>query len=289
MFFLEMKLKGIILSILATVLLSSCGEFNRVLKSPYPETKFTYAKKYFEEKKYGRAISLLEDIVPSMKGTDKAEESLFLLAQSYFYNKDYTTATEYYKTYYNTYPKGEYVEIAHFNSAYGMYLDSPDYRLDQTQTLKAITEFQNFLDIFPKSDKADQAQKYMFECQDKLAEKELGAVKLYYNLGNYMGNNYEACVITSRNAIKNYPYSKFIEELQAYIVKAKYELAVNSVEFLQPVRYRDVVDEYYNYNNMFPKGKFKKELEKCFDNSEYELKKLPGTINSDNNNTQTNN
>ena len=270
-----MKFKPFFIFVVAALILTSCGEYNRILKSSDTELKFTYAKKYFEQKKYGRASSILEDIVPSLKGTAKAEEALYLLAQSFFYNKDYTTATQYYMTYYTSYPKGEYIEIAHFNAAYGMYLESPDYRLDQTPTISAINEFQNFTELFPRSEKAEQAQKRMFELQDKLAEKDLGAVRLYYNLGNYGGNNYESCVITARNAIKSYPYSKFLEEFQTYIVRSKYELAINSIEYRQPVRYRDVVDEYYNYKNMFPEGKHLKELDKYFNSAEETLKNMP--------------
>ncbi|MBP1616509.1 MAG: outer membrane protein assembly factor BamD [Bacteroidetes bacterium] len=273
-----MKLRLFFIFAVSALFFTSCGEYNRILKSSDTELKYTYAKKYFEQKKYGRASSILEDIVPSLKGTSKAEEALYLLAQSFFYNKDYTTATQYYKTYYTTYPKGEYIEIAHFNAAYGMYLDSPDYRLDQTPTISAINEFQNFIELFPRSDKLEQAQKHMFELQDKLAEKDLGAVRLYYNLGNYMGNNFESCVITARNAIKSYPYSKFLEEFQTYIVRSKYELAINSIEYRQPVRYRDVIDEYYNYKNMFPDGKHLKELEKYFNSAEETLKNLPEYI-----------
>ncbi len=274
-----MKFRFFLVFATAALLFSSCGEYNKILKSSDNELKYSYAKKYFEQKKYGKAATLLEDVVPNFKGTTKAEESLYLLAQSFYYNKDYVTATQYYKTYYTNYPKGEYVEIAHFNAAYGMYLDSPDFRLDQAPTISAISEFQNFVDMYPRSEKVDQAQKYMFELQDKLAQKELGAVRLYYNLGDYGGNNFESCVITARNAIKQYPYTKFLEDFQTYIVRSKYELAMNSIEYRKPVRYRDVIDEYYNYKNMFPEGKHMKELEKYFNESQEALKSLPETEN----------
>lgn len=273
-----MKYTSFCLLAFTILLFSSCGEYNRILKSSDTELKYTYAKKYFEEKKYSRASSLLEDMISSLKGTPHAEEALYLMAQSFFYNKDYVTASQYYKTYYTTYPKGEYGEIAHFNAAYGSYMDSPDYRLDQSSTITAIGEFQNFLEMYPKSEKTELAQKYMFELQDKLAEKELGAVRLYYNLGNYMGNNYESCVITARNAMKSYPYSKYLEDFQSYIVRSKYELAMNSIEYRKPVRFRDVLDEYYNYKNMFPTGKHLKEFEKYFNNAQELLKKLPENI-----------
>ncbi len=58
----------------------------------------------------------------------------------------------------------------------------------------------------------------MFELQEKLAYKELLAVRLYFNLGTYMGNNYLSCVITAQNALKNYPYSKYREEFMFYTI-----------------------------------------------------------------------
>ncbi|MDR1809297.1 MAG: hypothetical protein LBR34_02685 [Prevotella sp.] len=78
-------------------------------------------------------------------------------------------------------------------------------------------------------------------------------------MGNYLGNNYESCVITSREALKNYPFSKLTEEFQILILRARFDLADNSIEERKPLRFRDVIDEYFNYQNMFPEGKYTKE------------------------------
>lgn len=258
------KIRVLFVFFLTLVLTSSCGEYNKILKSTDYELKYTYAKKYFDEKKYGRAVTLLEELVPIFKGTSHAQESAFLLAQSYFYDKDYTTATQFYAAYYNTYPKGDYAELARFNGAYGLYLDSPDAKLDQTSTYKSMQQFQNFLEMYPQSDKVQLVQEYLFEMQEKLALKEYLACRLYFNLGNYMGNNYESCVVTAREALKAYPYSKYIEEFQILIVRSRYELATQSIEERKPERYRHVVDERFNYLNMFPEGKYKKEVDKYY-------------------------
>ena len=264
-------MRKILYVLVLSLIIASCGEYNKILKSTDYELKYTYAKKYFEEKKYGRSITLLEELVPIFKGTSHAEESLFLLGQSFFYDKDYVSSTQYFTAYYTTYPKGEYTELARYNSAYGMYLASPDVRLDQTSTYKAIQEFQTFLEYFPHSDKVQLAQDYMFELQEKLAEKEYFACRLYYNLGNYMGNNYESCVVTAREALKNYPFSKYVEEYQVLILRSRYELASNSIEERKPVRFRDVVDEYFNYLNMFPQGKYVKEAQKYYEKAQKQL------------------
>ncbi len=247
------------------VLLSSCGEYNKILKSTDYELKYSYAKKYFNAKQYSKSVTLLEELVTIFKGTSYAEESLYLLAQSYYGQKDYQTASQYFETYYTTYPKGEYTELSRFYSGYGLYLDSPDPRLDQSQTFKAIEQLQLYLEYYPQSERAPQAQNIMFELQEKLAYKELLATRLYYNLGTYLGNNYLSSVITAQNALKNYPYSKYREEFMFLVLRSKYELALVSIEEKLQGRYREVVDEYYNYMNEYPDGKYVKQVKKFYD------------------------
>lgn len=265
--------KVVFLLMMITVLLSSCGEYNKILKSTDYELKYSYAKKYFNAKQYTKSATLLDELVPIFKGSALAEESLYLLAQSYYGQKDYQTASQYFNTYYTTYPKGEYTELARFYSGYGLYLDSPDPRLDQTQTYEAINQLQLYLEYYPQSERAEEAQKIMFELQEKLAYKELLAVRLYFNLGDYMRqNNYLSCVITAQNALKNYPYSKYREEFMYYIARAKFEQAVASVEEKLQGRYREVVDEYYNYMNEFPEGKYVKQIQKFYDYASKRIK-----------------
>ena len=99
------------------------------------------------------------------------------------------------------------------------------------------------------------AQNAIFEMQDKLTLKELQNAQLYYNLGNYMGNNYLAAIITAQNALKNYPYSKYREDFELLILKSKYQEARQSVDEKRNERYRDVIDEYYSFENNFPESK----------------------------------
>ena len=260
-------MRKVICSIVCALLLVSCGEYNKILKSTDYELKYDYAKKAFERKKYMQAATLLEELVAIFKGTDRAEESLYLLARSYYLNKDYITSGEYFQAYYKNYPKGEYTELARFYCGYGYYLDSPEAKLDQTGTYRAIDEMQRFLDYFPNSERAKQAQDIIFELQDKLVYKELLNAQLYYNLGNYMGNNYESCVITAQNALKDYPYTDYREDLSILILRAKYEMAINSIEEKKIDRYRETVDEYYAFKNEFPESKYLKEAEKIFNAS----------------------
>ncbi|MEZ3532031.1 MAG: outer membrane protein assembly factor BamD [Muribaculaceae bacterium] len=244
---------------------SSCGEYNKVLKSKDVDYRFDFAKRAFDQRKFTQASTVLETIYTPLRGTPNGEEALFLLAMSYYENKDYLNSGVYFKTYYSRYPRGKFAELARFYSGYGYYLDSPDPQLDQSQTVKAIEELQGFLDYFPNSDRVSIAQNAIFEMQDKLTLKELQNAQLYYNLGNYMGNNYESAIITAQNALKNYPYSKYREDFELLILKSKYQEARLSIQEKQAERYRDVVDEYYSYTNNYPDSKNRKEADNIFE------------------------
>lgn len=259
--------KSLVLVILATIICSSCGEYNKLLKSTDYEYKYEAAKTYFAKGQYGRAATLLNEVITILKGTDKAEESLYMLGMSYYNQKDYPTAAQTFITYYNTYPRGIFTELARFHAGKAMFLESPDPRLDQSGTYVAIQELQMFMEYFPQSSKHVEAQKMIFDLQDKLVMKEYLAAKLYFNLGNYMGNNYLSCVITAQNTLKDYPYTYLREELSILVLRAKYEMAVNSVEEKKKERYRETIDEYYAFKNEFPESKHIKEADRIFKDS----------------------
>lgn len=257
-------MKKLLIMLLCAVALTSCGEYQRAQKSTDIDYKLDFARRAFDQKRYVQASTILESIVSLFKGTEKAEESLYLLAMSNYENQDYLNSGAYFKTYYTRYPKGKYTELARFYSGYGYYLDSPDPQLDQSDTMKAIEELQGFLDYFPKSDKVPIAQNAIFELQDKLTLKELQNAQLYYNMGNYMGNNYESAVIVAKNAIKNYPYSRYKEDLELLVLKARYQEAAQSVAEKQADRYGIVVDEYYSFINNYPDSPNRREADNIF-------------------------
>jgi len=155
---------------------------------------------------------------------------------------------------------------------YCFYLDAPDARLDQTSTYSAIAAFQEFLDVYPESDKVPEANKLLDELTNKLASKAYMNAKLYYNLGNYLGNNYESAVITAQNALKKYPSTSYREELTMLILDSKYEQAMQSIEEKKSDRYRATIDEYYNYINEFPTGKYRKQADKILNESKKVVK-----------------
>ena len=266
---------------LAVTVLCSCGEYTAVQKSTDYDYRYEVAKSSFIEGKYTQASALLGDVLALMKNTANAEESLYMLAQSEFCDRNYDIAATYFKKYYQSYPKGFYVQQARYYSAYALYMMTPEARLDQSATMDAIREFQNFMDYYPDSELKPQAQRMIMELQDKLVEKEYLAAKLYYDLGTYMincaygGSNYEACVVTAQNALKEYPYAspERREELAVLVLRSKYQLAKESIPEKRIQRFRDAIDEYYSFVNDYPESKYLSEAKGILKDAERIVKK----------------
>lgn len=266
------RMKRLFVFLLPLLLLSGCTQFAKVQKSMNFGYKYELAKGYYMEGEYSQASSLLEDVLAFTKGTAFAEESLYMLAMCYYHMGDYVTASHYLTTYFNTYPRGVYAETARFMSARALYLDTPDPRLDQSSTIKAIGEIQVFMEYYPYSKYREKAHDMLYELHDRLVEKEYRSAQLYYDLGNYMGNNYQACIITAQNALNDYPYTKLREDLSILILRARYSMAKESVQEKMIDRYRDTEDEYYAFKNEFPESKYMKEADKIYRETQKVLK-----------------
>ena len=262
--------KCVIICSCAMLLMTSCaGEFNKVYKSADTDYRYEYAKEAFAIGKFQQASTLLEELITIKKGTDEAQECLYMLAMAQYCNRDYEAASVTFKKYLSSYPRGIYAESAGYYVGQSLYESAPEPRLDQTPTIGAINAYQQFLDLFPDSKLRPNAQSRLYELQDKLVTKELLSAQLYYNLGGYFGNinkndesNYTSCIITAQNALKQYPYSKHREDFAVLIMKSKFELAENSTDDKRLDRYRDAEDECYGFINEYPDSKNVRTAEK---------------------------
>ena len=262
----------------ALIVLTSCHSLNTVLKSSDRDYKLEMAKRYYAEGKYNNAYILLDNVLPALRGTKAGDEALFMAGMCKFNTHDYDGAAELFKRYYTkSYRNGEFVDEARYYTACSYYESTYPVRLDQSATYQAIKEIQSAMESNPNSKRYAALQDMLFKMQDRLVEKEYLSAKLYYDLGDYFlnclqgGSNYEACVVTAQNAIKDYPYSPRKEDFAILILRAKFHMAESSVENKKYERYSDTVDEYYGFVNEYPQSKFLKEAKNIFDKSEKEL------------------
>ena len=149
------------------------------------------------------------------------------------------------------------------------YKDSPRVELDQTCSQKAIDAMQVYLNKYPQGEYMHQANEVINEMRQKLEEKSYMTAKLYFKIGEY-----QSASITLKNSLKDYPDTKYREELMYMIVKSSFLLAENSVENKKAERYQSTVTEYYSFIDEFPESQYISEIETMYKQSVDKIKNL---------------
>lgn len=252
----------------AGLCVSSCGEYQAILKSQDNELWLRKGLEYYAKQDYDKASNLLGGVITKYAGTAQYDTIVTTYASSHVQLGDFFTAAHYYSDYVKTYPSSAKCEECQYMAGYCYYMLSPKAELDQTDSQSAIDELLVFINMFPDSPKVPEAERMVSEMEDKLAYKAYLNAKLYFDLGNYMGNNYKSSVITAQNCLKKYPDTKYREELSFLILQAKYIQADRSVIAKQADRYRDAIDEYYSFVNEFPGSKYRHDADKLLARSQ---------------------
>jgi outer membrane protein assembly factor BamD (BamD/ComL family) len=109
-----------------------------------------------------------------------------------------------------------------------LYKDSPNYNLDQSNTLTAMAALQDFINAHPESPFRQECTQYIAVLRDKLELKAYDKAKQYYKTSAANIANYRSSVVSITNFLREYPDSKYNEELAYLRVDAQYHLAKNS-------------------------------------------------------------
>jgi len=263
--------------IVTLAVITSCSKFRKIQKSDDWQVKYRASLEYYENEDYYRSSILFEEIIPIMRGRPEAEKVQFYFAYANYYQKDYLLASHHFSTFYKTYSRSEYAEEAMFMSAYSLYLDSPDYNLDQTSTLEAIQAMQTFMNRYPRSQYNEQASSIIDDLQVKLEEKAYENAYHYYKLEKYNGGEaLKAALIAFENFQKDYPDSEWNEEISYYMVEVSYKLAKKSIRSKQKERLQRSVEYYEYFIDNFPDSKLVNSAVNIYDDCIDDLEKISG-------------
>lgn len=257
-----LKIKKISLLLFSLVLLSSCGEYQKVLNKGTVEEQYKLAIKLYETKKYAKALRLFEKITPSYRGKPQMERIAFMIAQSNFNEKSYSLSGYYFDRFTKNYSKSSKKEEAAFLSAYSYKLASPRFSLDPTDTNKALESFQNFINTYPNSDKIEEANLHYQDLRLKLQKKYFEIAKTYYKTAEYDLRNYKAAIQAFDNLLADYLGSEFKEEALFYRLKSAHDFVLKSTVRRKAERADDAIDAYEKLKINFPESKFMEDANK---------------------------
>ena len=258
------KIKNLMLLAFLSFLLFSCGEYQKVLNKGTVEDQYKMAVKMYEIKKYGKAIRLFEKITPAYRGKPQMERIQFMVAQSNFNEKNYTTAGYFFDRFAKNYPSSSKLEEASFASALSYKLASPEFSKDPTDTNKALEAFQSFINTFPTSEKIDEANQHYKELRYKLQKKYFEIAKTYYTTADYDMRNYKAAIQAFDNLLSDYLGSEFKEEALLYRLKAAHDFVLKSYDRRKPERIKDALEAHEKLIRNYPESKYLEEAKKIY-------------------------
>jgi len=264
----------IYLAILSLVLVSSCSEYQKALKSEDVATKFKYGTELYDAGKYNKANRLFEQIVPKYRGKPQAEKLMFMHADAFYQTKDYYIAGYQFENFQRSYPQSEKAEEATFLGAKSYYQLSPVYSKEQKETIEALEKLQLFVNKYPNSQYLPEANKLIRELDYKLERKAFEIAKQYNQIAYFESSDYEAAIKAFDNFLIEYPGTSFREAAMFYRLDSAYRLGINSVSFKKEERLNTAKNYYDTFKRFYPNSEYIAEADKMNDEMTAALEEL---------------
>ncbi|SFZ92159.1 outer membrane protein assembly factor BamD [Flaviramulus basaltis] len=270
-------MKNFFYILITLTILTSCSEYQKALKSEDIAVKFKLGEDLYNEGKFAKANRLFAQIVPSYRGKPQAEKLMYLYSNSFYQMKDYYVAGYQFERFASSYPSSEKLEEASFFSAKSYYMLSPVYSKDQKETKDAIEKLQEFINLFPDSQYAEEANKLVQELDFKLEKKAFEIAKQYKEIAPGYTKDFNAAIKSFDNFLFDFPGSSLREDAMFYKLDAMYQQAMNSVE------YKNTIQEgllYLKKDRLENAKEFSNTFKKTFTNSKYieTVNEMSGTI-----------
>ncbi|MDT0621800.1 outer membrane protein assembly factor BamD [Croceitalea vernalis] len=275
--FLKMRSLFVIV-IFSLFFLVSCNEYQKVLKNTDVKAKYDLAEKYYNEGDYKRAKRLFEQIAPKYVGKPQGERVMFFFANSYFQSGDYYLSGYQFERFIKSYSQSDKLQEAVYLEAKSYYELSPKYSLDQTDTDKALSRLQNFINTYPESEFFEDANAMAQELTIKKQKKEIEIAKQFDKLGEFNFPILVSAIAALDNFIGDNPGSVYREDAFFYRLKAAMNLAQNSITSRQPERYQEAREYYNALMKSYPETKFLKKAESFNDKIKKELNEVEETL-----------
>lgn len=254
--FLPFKMRGsyVILLVLA---ISSCSQYNKVLKSTDKKLKFDKAIMYYNKADYSRSLPLFEQLKDYYQGKDSMEIVYYYTAYCHYGLREYGYASNFFKDFSDNFRKSKKLEEMEYMAVYCNYLTIGTHELDQSETIKTIGQLQDFITKHPGSQYYNEkCNAHLAVLRKKLQQKDYEHVIQYYNM-----TDYRAAYTLAQIVVKDNPDIEEKEELEFINLKSHYLFALNSVENKKEERFLEAEiaakDFFKTYTN--PKSKYYKE------------------------------
>lgn len=194
---------------------------------------YKYAKKLFDDEDYYEAANEFTVVTLRYAGSSVADSAQYYLAESHFYMDEFLIAAAEFEKLINSMSRSPLVPMAQFRMAECYFELSPRPSLDQKYTLRAIREYQNFVEDYPTHKLKEEAEKKISILRNKLAEKKWISADIYRKM-----REYEAALIYFNQVLDEYYDTDWADDamlgkIVTYMDEEKYEAAKQEIEKFQ--------------------------------------------------------
>jgi outer membrane protein assembly factor BamD len=196
-----------------------------------PDGLYQQGVAYYQNGSYKKSVEVfqrLKEEYPLSKFAIMAELGI---ADSHFSDKAWPEAELAYNEFLNLHPTNEnlpyvlyQVGLCHFNQ-----ITTIDR--DQSETLKALREFERLNTRFPNSKFAFLAEKMIRECKKTLGEQEFYVGEFYFNM-----KQYRAALARFEKIAREYPNVGLDYKVSYYLIETKRHVAGVGVQGEQPTK-----------------------------------------------------
>ena len=223
--------KGIIL-LLITVIYLGCGG-----KQPDPnwtaEEYFRFAKEKYDHEDYLEAASDFTIVILRFAGSAVADSAQYYIGCSHFYMEEYIIAAAEFEKLINRMTQSPLVPDAQYMLAESYYQMSPRASLDQEYTIKALREYQTFVEEYPLHKQRTEAEKKLAELREKLAYKQWLNAELYRKMREYSSSLIYYDVIINQYYDTDYAEKALFGKTLVYMDMKDYQKAREQILFFQ--------------------------------------------------------
>lgn len=248
--------------------LSACGGAGRV-RYDSPQQAYDRGMELYEAGRYDRAIDYFQGVFDYGRTSEVAADAQLYLARSYYHNDEFILAASEYTRFISTFRTDPRTEEAEYERAMSYFNLSPQYQLDQSNTREAVQYFQLFLDRYPESELADDAEAHIRQLREKLAHKEFAAAEQYEDR-----EMYEAAALTYENVFDTYPDTRWADNALLGAIRSYLAYSELSVRTRQAERLQAAVDNYERLIQLFQESPLLKEAEPLYERAVDQLESL---------------
>lgn len=259
------------------VFLTSCSQYQKVLKNEDVKAKYDLAEKLYQKGDYNRANRLFEQIAPQYIGKPQGERVSYFFADSYYKIGSYNLAGYQFERFLKSYPKSDRIQEASFLGAKSYYMLSPRYSLDQTDTDKALDKMQLFINMFPDSEYMTEANRIAKELTQKKEKKAFEIAKQFNTLGEFDYSLLISAIAALDNFVSDHPGSIYREDALFYRFEATARMGLNSFDHKKEERFKEARAAYNTLTKYFPTTRFAKQANNLLERIEKESKTLSNT------------